>query len=262
MLANGGKQQVGWVSKQDGLLAMDLNGDGLINNSSELFGDHTRLADSTLAKDGWAALASQDSNADGVIDSNDANFDKLRLWVDADSDGVTDAGELFSLADQRIASINMNADSNSVQQNGNVVQAFSTFTTTDGATHEIADVGFQVKDNVSAQVVSLLNGESFDLSAAINASHIESIDMANDAAANTVKLSLNDVLGVATQNGVHQLTLTGDANDSAVVNLSDWLDSGITSVQGAHIYAVYNAANGSAAQLLIDQAMLTANHVS
>jgi hypothetical protein len=145
LLATGTPQNVGWVSKQDGLLAMDLDGDGQINNGTELFGDHTVLADGSYAQDGWAALAAQDSNTDGVIDAKDANFDKLRVWVDADTDGVTDDGELRTLAEAKVQSIHLNHDANSVQQNGNVVQAFSSYTRTDGSTQSIADVGFQVR---------------------------------------------------------------------------------------------------------------------
>ncbi|BDU57039.1 hypothetical protein LMORI2_00210 [Limnohabitans sp. MORI2] len=97
LLASGQKQHVGWVSKQDGLLAIDLNGDGQINSGAELFGDHAQLADGSLAKDGWSALRALDSNHDGKIDAQDAKFNLLRLWEDADGDGVTDAGELYSL---------------------------------------------------------------------------------------------------------------------------------------------------------------------
>ena len=136
LLANGTKQNVGWVSKQDGLLAIDLNGDGQINSGAELFGDHTVLADGLLAKEGWSALAGQDTNGDTIIDAQDANFDKLRVWVDANSNGVTDAGELHTLADMHIASVSLGHDATSVQQNGNVVEMASTFTTTDGAVHQ------------------------------------------------------------------------------------------------------------------------------
>jgi hypothetical protein len=82
--------------------------------------------------------------------------------------------------------------------------------------------------------------------------------------ANTVKLSLADVLSVATDasiaNGVHKLTLTGDANDTVELDLSQWANTGNTVTEGDHTYAVYNASSAAAAQLLIDQHMLLANH--
>jgi VCBS repeat-containing protein len=259
LLNSGAKQQIGWVSKQDGLLAMDLNGDSQINSGAELFGDHTVLADGSLASDGWVALAAQDSNHDGVIDSNDASFSKLRVWVDANGNGVTDAGELHTLADEHIASINLAHNNTSVQQNGNVVQAFSTFTSDSGVTHAIADVGFQVQTTPS-NAYSLSNGESIDLSKLSNVAEFKQIDMAADATANTIKLSLNDVLGTATTNGVHQLALTGDANDTAVFAANEWVDTGKTATNNGHTYEVYSAANGAAAQLLIDQHMMLAHN--
>jgi hypothetical protein len=95
-----------------------------------------------------------------------------------------------------------------------------------------------------------------------NAALVKSIDMSSDAASNTLKLNLSDVLSLPTTNGVHKLTLTGDANDFAQVNLPDWLDTGTQVSQNGHTYAVYNAATDSSAQLLIDQQMLQAHHVS
>jgi VCBS repeat-containing protein len=262
LLVTGTKQNVGWVEKHDGLLAMDLNGDGQINSGAELFGDRTVLADGSRAVDGWAALRGLDSNHDGKIDAHDAQFNQLRVWVDADSDGVTDAGELHSLTDQGIASIDLAADGRSVQQNGNVVQAFSTYNTIDGATHEVADVGFAVQDSTSSGVYTLANAASLDLSKAASIATLTSIDMASDSAANTVKLTLNDVLATGTTNGVHKLTLTGDANDSVDIDVAEWTNSGTTVTEGTHTYAVYNANGTDNAQLLIDQTMLNANHVS
>ncbi len=55
------------------------------------------LADGTKAKNGFEALAQYDLNDDGVIDENDAIFDKLMVWVDANGDGVSDKGELKTL---------------------------------------------------------------------------------------------------------------------------------------------------------------------
>jgi hypothetical protein len=258
LLATGAKQNLGWVSQQDGLLAIDLNGDGQINSGAELFGDRTVLADGSRAGDGWAALRGMDSNHDGKVDAQDAQFNQLRVWVDADSDGVTDAGELRSLADQGIASIDLAADGRSVQQNGNVVQAFSTYTTTDGVTHEVADVGFAVSQ--PAGVYSLQNGAHFDWSAVADAAPTH-IDMVSDTAANTLKLSLSDVLGVPASDGVHKLTVTAGANDTVDLDFSEWTSAGTSVTEGGHTYAVYNGNTDAAAQLLIDQTLVNAGHL-
>ena len=262
LLATGTKQSVGWVSKQDGLLALDLNGDGQINSGAELFGSSTVLPNGAHAADGWVALKTLDSNGDGKLDAQDAQFNQLRVWVDANGNGQTDAKELGTLADHHIASIDLAANTHSVQQNGNVVQGFSTYTSTDGTTHEVADVGLQVHDASSNTLLTLGSGASIDLSQVLNDSHLKQIDMSSDSASNTVTLTLNDLLSMPASNGVHQLTLTGDANDSVHIDLAEWVNTGNAVSEGGRTYAVYSDVAMHSAQLLIDQAMLTAHHVS
>ena len=250
------------MSKQDGLLALDLNGDGQINSGAELFGSSTVLPNGAHAADGWVALKTLDSNGDGKLDAQDAQFNQLRVWVDANGNGQTDAKELGTLADHHIASIDLAANTHSIQQNGNVVQGFSTYTSTDGTTHEVADVGLQVHDASSNTLLTLRSGASIDLSQVLHDSHLKQIDMSSDSASNTVTLTLNDLLSMPASNGVHQLTLTGDANDSVNIDLAEWVNTGNAVSEGGHTYAVYSDVAMHSAQLLIDQAMLTAHHVS
>ncbi|MFY8038316.1 MAG: hypothetical protein ACOVN4_01440 [Bosea sp. (in: a-proteobacteria)] len=72
------------------MLAIDLNGNGLIDNGGELFGQP--------ARDGYEVLETYDTFADGVIDAKVATFARLRIWRDLDPDGVTDTGEQGHLA--------------------------------------------------------------------------------------------------------------------------------------------------------------------
>jgi RTX calcium-binding nonapeptide repeat (4 copies) len=65
----------GWVQGDDALLVRDRNGNGQIDDVSELFGN--------AEQPGFAALAAYDSNSDGVVDANDQNFAQLRVWQDA-----------------------------------------------------------------------------------------------------------------------------------------------------------------------------------
>ena len=132
------------------------------------------------------------------------------------------------------------------------MQSFSKFTTTDGVTHEIADAWLAM----APSLVTLKNGEVLNLSNLENAAQISAIDMATDTAANVVKLTLNDVLGMATTNGVHKLTLTGGENDAVQLVSGEWHESGNVVTEGGHTYSVYNANATTDAQLLIDQAIL------
>jgi hypothetical protein len=143
LLGTGKKQVTSWVDRHDGFLAIDLNGDGQINSGTELLGSGTQLANGNKAADGWQALTQHDTNMDGHINAADAVFSQLRVWVDANGDSVTDAGELRTMDDVGIVGINLAADDAMVAQNGNYLRGFSSYTTKDGTTHEVVDAWFQ-----------------------------------------------------------------------------------------------------------------------
>jgi hypothetical protein len=151
---DGKLDNVGWVNAQDGLLALDRNGDGKINNGSELFGQYMVKKDGTLAKDGFDALRDWDSNHDGVIDAQDAVYDALRVWVDANGDGITDAGELRTLASLGITSMGLDAVHHSVTQNGNILGDTASYTSADGTTKDLVDVWFK------SQSVNVIQGSA------------------------------------------------------------------------------------------------------
>ncbi len=97
---------------------------------------------------------------------------------------------------------------------------------------------------------------------------IEVIDLSTDTLANTVTLRTQDVLDLTgvntfTATGKHQLAILGGSEDFANIALTaDWTISGGTVTYGTHTLTVYNANNGVAAQLLIDQNIVNAlNHV-
>ncbi|MDH5525614.1 MAG: hypothetical protein OEY01_16730 [Desulfobulbaceae bacterium] len=115
---DGIKTATGWIKPDDAFLVMDRNDNGTIDNGTELFGDSTPLMDGEgnevgTAEDGFAALAQEDTNGDGVVDANDANFADLRVWRDLNSDGVSQADELQSLDEAEIAAINVAKTENS-----------------------------------------------------------------------------------------------------------------------------------------------------
>ena len=144
LLAQGKAVNTGWVSPTDGLLAIDLNHDGVVNSGAELFGSASVLASGEKAPDGYVALSELDTNHDGVIDSQDAAFADLRVWVDANSDGITESGELKTLTDLQISQLSLSINTEATFNNGNLVGLNSSYQTTDGATHAAADVWFQV----------------------------------------------------------------------------------------------------------------------
>jgi hypothetical protein len=154
---NGMAEKTGWAGQDDGLLVLDRNNNGNIDNGSELFGNHTELNDGTLANNGYEALAELDENADGLIDSQDASYAQLQIWQDTDNDGITDAGELTRLSDAGITAINTNYNQTNIDSNGNTIKQTSTATLSDGSTVDTADVWFGVNktDTVDRNQVEL-----------------------------------------------------------------------------------------------------------
>ncbi len=70
--ADGHAEQISRLNAGSGFLALDKNGDGIINDGSELFG--------TASGNGFADLAQYDQDGNGWIDEADEIFDKLLIW--------------------------------------------------------------------------------------------------------------------------------------------------------------------------------------
>lgn len=148
--ADGDKDATGWVGKSDGLLALDLNGDGVINDASELFGEHSVGANGEKSNDGFAALSEIDSNNDGVINAEDTLFTELKVWRDANSNGLTDAGELLSLAEAGVKEISVSNKDIFSENNGNISGLAGEYTDTSGMTQAIEDVWFLYNENTDS----------------------------------------------------------------------------------------------------------------
>ncbi|MEM9309679.1 MAG: calcium-binding protein [Pseudomonadota bacterium] len=220
---DGFKELTGWVSPDDGLLAMDVDGDGKIDDGSELFGDQTGYAH------GFLALAALDENFDGVLDASDSEYAKLQVWQDLNSDGYSQADELSFLTEIGITSISVNATAVNYQVAGNDVLWDASFTWADGTTGTVVDAYFQT-DPIRTQAVSPddfeYHPDVFDLPFIQGAGHLANI---------WVAMSLDDALR-AEASGLVALASSGNiadfrsAFDSFVMN---WAGvSGITGNRG------------------------------
>ncbi|MDP2025827.1 S8 family serine peptidase [Sulfuriferula sp.] len=158
---DGGTQEVaGWTSAQDGIVVMDLNNNGKIDNISETFSEYFNgtagvgEAGTKPYVDGFAALKSLDSNADNLFNSSDTAFANVKVWVDANHDAVTDAGELKTLAALSITQINLNAQTQSgLVRDGNEVLATGSFVQA-GLTKEAIAANFLANPNGHSFVTS------------------------------------------------------------------------------------------------------------
>ena len=155
---NGFAEATAWVEKDDGLLALDKNNNGKIDNGNELFGNHT--ISNTIygytdkkATNGYEALKAYDLNGDNVIDEKDEIFNKLRIWKDKNSNGITDEGELSSLADNNIKSIDLNYKEIAIDENSNTVKQSSKVTLKDGSALDANDIWMKVNLNKTEEII-------------------------------------------------------------------------------------------------------------
>lgn len=120
-----------WVTGGDGLLCIDLNSDGVINDHGELFG----------GTNGYVTLAAYDSNSSGAITSADSQFGSLRVWIDDNADGYSQATELHTLLSLGITSISTAYSTVSYEIAGNEIKYESTFVM-NGNTYTSVDAFF------------------------------------------------------------------------------------------------------------------------
>jgi hypothetical protein len=134
-----------WTSARSsvGFLVRDVNGNGRIDSGAEMFGDATVLRDGSHAANGFKALADLDDNHDGVIDVRDAVFTQLRIWVDSNHDGVSQAQELSTLDSAGIMAVSTSyAETPRVDRFGNWYRYSGQVVTSRGQERRVYDVIF------------------------------------------------------------------------------------------------------------------------
>ncbi|HBR68799.1 MAG TPA: hypothetical protein DEA55_05420, partial [Rhodospirillaceae bacterium] len=164
--ADGFSESTGWVGPDDGMLVWDINGSGAVDSIAEMFGSNQSirfLMESNFdtfrnEENGFARLAKQDlaingGNGDGKIDASDAIWSQLKIWRDANQDGISQPGEMLGLNAIGINSIDVssyaldgfvgisNGGFTRVIE-GNTVTHKGSFTMAGGAVREVVDVWF------------------------------------------------------------------------------------------------------------------------
>ncbi|VVE67449.1 Bifunctional hemolysin/adenylate cyclase [Pandoraea anapnoica] len=268
----GSLEQTGWVSPEDGIVVLDRNGNGKIDNMSEVLSEYFAGAAGTEGAsgekrftDGFAALKSLDSNSDGVFDQRDEAWQQVKVWVDADHNGQSwidtngngqfDTGEeseLKGLDELGITSIALTSEKQSGEvRDGNEILARGTFVQ-HGLTKEAVAANLLVSPNGSTFTPSgsgtiVQTDAGGDARARPGSAYVagdeagETIDVAQKGVSNGVGGKGNDVLkGDAGNNwlaggaGADRLE-GGDGDDVLLIDADDVFVNGGSGTDIVHV---------------------------
>jgi serine-aspartate repeat-containing protein C/D/E len=138
LLGTGKGIDSGWLSGDDGFLVVDRNGNGSIDDISEMFGGSSKGA-------GFSKLSAFDSNGDGLVDANDTDFASLKIWRDLNGNHQTDDGELVSLENAGLLSLAVDySELPFLDAQGNLHLERGSATLADGRSVDMTDVYFNI----------------------------------------------------------------------------------------------------------------------
>ncbi|WP_159588015.1 hypothetical protein [Chelativorans xinjiangense] len=150
---NGVPDKAARIGLGDGLLGIDVNGDGTFDGQELDF--VSQLSDRGIDPSGHTDMSAAkdlyDTNGNGRLDAGDQDFGKARVWQDADQDGNVDPGELKTLTEAGIESVGLEpkAERQKTFPDGSAITGTSTFTRTDGTTGLAGDVALAVNDGAT-----------------------------------------------------------------------------------------------------------------
>jgi hypothetical protein len=113
---SGAPRHMSWTvgGSDDAWLVLDRNRNGRIDSAREMFGNVTAQPRIAMEdRNGFLALAAFDKaalggNGDGVINRQDYIFRDLRLWTDANHNGISEPSELHSLDQAGLQTLELN----------------------------------------------------------------------------------------------------------------------------------------------------------
>lgn len=141
MSGDGYQQRTAWAGVGNGVLVLDINGDGKITQRNQVvFTDW----DPTATSDMQALEDVFDTNHDGKLDADDTLFSSFKVMV-TNADGTT---TLKTLSELGIQSIDLTPNVTRITlPDGSVIEGETTYTKTDGSTNTVATVSFAVDEN-------------------------------------------------------------------------------------------------------------------
>lgn len=159
LLGDGHRSPATWLNSGDGFLAIDRNGNGRIDDGSELFAGR-------LPGESYQQLARYDRNSDGSVDAQEAAEGQIIVWTDVNRDGQTNDGEMFTFDTLGIQSISLQYSDRTKLEAGGFVTQISAVQYSNGSTGTIADIflgqsggsaGELPRDNTTTQAAQLVH---------------------------------------------------------------------------------------------------------
>lgn len=260
------QERTGWVGGEEGILVHDLNNDGKINDITETVseyynpnGDWIKGEDGKYSKHGLAALKKLDSNNDDKFDAKDDFFDKLKIWQDANENGVTDLGELKTLTQAEIKEFDLSQiiEIDKERNAGNVILAKSSFTTIYGQKQLVKAVDFTTNpigyEFNDVNLGRLATTEDGTKTLALTGEEGKTVDAAKEGVINIFGAQGNDqIIGDAQNNMLSggagsDIIKAGDGDDILIIDDQDKQEN-IDGGNGRDI-AIINSDNGVALNL-------------
>ena len=233
---DGYSETTAWAGPQDGILVIDEGNDNQITQSKEIAFAKWTAAEGDTDLEGLAATF--DSNHDGVLDARDQRFADFKVWKDANSNGVVDAGEMQTLAEAGIKSFNLQVKdgTNLDLEDGSVIHGLFDIQRADGKTIQGADVslaynsqGYRTRTDAAGNTVvefesgsalhyrNIADSEgSVDFNLGSEADTTVWIGASGNASANTLNAS-SKTTEVLLDGGAGDDTLLGGSGDDLLV---------------------------------------------
>ncbi|KQT65829.1 MULTISPECIES: beta strand repeat-containing protein [unclassified Aureimonas] len=144
-----------WAGPSDGMLVIDLQGDGIIAASREIaFTNWLEDENAFTGKTDMEALRLVfDTNHDNILSALDDRWSEFRVWQDLNQNGISEAGELKTMSEAGISLINLVPSTDGAQtfSDGSMITGTSSYQTIDGKQHLVADAALAWRTGANSQ---------------------------------------------------------------------------------------------------------------
>ncbi|NEK25223.1 tandem-95 repeat protein, partial [Sulfitobacter sp. JBTF-M27] len=220
---DGAAERSAWTNGQDGLLVVDLDGSGSIESGREVFSPF--FGEGGFATSLDALATAYDSNGDGVVDSDDAGFGDIHVWIDTNVDGVSDTNELRSLSALGIEEIDLAVERSDTLINGQLVSATGNVTFADGTTRDYVEVTFAGANTDEATYDA--NGLPFTVSDSADGKALEigTVDQTAEGANEIVQVDLGAIHEMAPDllAEINKIDMANGQKNALIVDADDLL---------------------------------------